>query len=86
MDIGLMITILDRVELYDVMKFYEKNNITPVITMLGRGTATQKQLRILGLDNTQKALIAGVIAGSEKHDFFSAQKRQWRKNTVIYFE
>ena len=24
MDIGLMITILDRVELYDVMKFYEK--------------------------------------------------------------
>ena len=76
MDVELMITILDRIELYDVMKFYEKNKIIPVITMLGRGTATQKQLRILGLDNTQKALIAGVISGGETHDFFSKAKRE----------
>lgn len=76
MDIGLMVTILDRIELYDVMKFYERNNVAPVITMLGKGTATEKQLRVLGLDNMQKALIAGVISGSEKHEFFMRAKRE----------
>jgi hypothetical protein len=40
MDVSLVITIHDRIELYDLMKFYESKNVTPVVTMLGRGTAT----------------------------------------------
>ena len=45
MDVSLVITIHDRIELYDLMKFYESKNVTPVVTMLGRGTATEKQDR-----------------------------------------
>ena len=56
MDVSLVITIHDRIELYDLMKFYESKNVTPVVTMLGRGTATEKQLHLLGLEAMQKAL------------------------------
>ena len=47
MDVSLVITIHDRIELYDLMMFYERKNVAPVINMLGRGTATQNQLSIL---------------------------------------
>ena len=47
MDISLVITIHDRIELYDLMMFYERKNVAPVITMLGRGTATENQLSAL---------------------------------------
>ena len=77
MDISLVITIHDRIELYDLMKFYERKNVTPVITMLGRGTATQNQLSILGLEPMQKALIAGVISGKEIPGFFKDAKKEF---------
>ena len=75
MDVSLIITIHDRIELYDLMKFYERKNVTPVITMLGRGTATQNQLQILGLEPMQKALIAGVVSGKEIRGFFKEAKK-----------
>ena len=77
MDVSLIITIHDRIELYDLMKFYERKNVTPVITMLGKGTATTSQLRILGLEAMQKALIAGVISGKEIRDFFKEAKKEF---------
>lgn len=77
MDVSLIITIHDRIELYDLMQFYEKKNVAPVITMLGRGTATKKQLRLLGLEDYQKALIAGVISGKELHGFFKEAKKEF---------
>lgn len=77
MDISLVITIHDRIELYDLMMFYERKNVAPVITMLGRGTATQNQLSILGLEPVQKALIAGVISGKEMPEFFKEAKKEF---------
>ena len=77
MDISLVITIHDRIELFDLMMFYERKNVAPVITMLGRGTATEKQLRILGLEPMQKALIAGVISGKEIPGFFKEAKKEF---------
>ena len=77
MDVSLVITIHDRIELYDLMMFYERKNVAPVITMLGRGTATQNQLSILGLEPMQKALIAGVISGKEIPDFFKEAKKEF---------
>ena len=77
MDISLVITIHDRIELYDLMMFYERKNVAPVITMLGRGTATQNQLNILGLEPVQKALIAGVISGKEMPEFFKEAKKEF---------
>lgn len=77
MDISLVITIHDRIELYDLMKFYERKNVTPVITMLGRGTATENQLHLLGLEAMQKALIAGTISGKEIPDFFKEAKKEF---------
>lgn len=77
MDVSLVITIHDRIELYDLMKFYERKNVTPVVTMLGRGTATQNQLSILGLEPMQKALIAGVISGKETPGFFKEAKKEF---------
>ena len=77
MDISLVITIHDRIELYDLMMFYERKNVAPVITMLGRGTATENQLSILGLEPMQKALIAGVISGKEIPGFFKEAKKEF---------
>lgn len=77
MDIHLIITIHDRIELYDLMMFYKSKNVTPVLTMLGRGTATENQLRKLGLEDVQKALIAGVISGKEVRDFFKDAKKEF---------
>lgn len=77
MDISLVITIHDRIELYDLMMFYERKNVAPVITVLGRGTATQNQLSILGLEPVQKALIAGVISGKEMPEFFKEAKKEF---------
>ena len=77
MDISLVITIHDRIELYDLMMFYERKNVAPVITMLGRGTATENQLNILGLEPMQKALIAGVISGKEIPGFFKEAKKEF---------
>lgn len=81
MDVSLVITIHDRIELYDLMKFYESKNVTPVVTMLGRGTATEKQLHLLGLEAMQKALIAGVISGKEIPDFFKDAKRIYDRHS-----
>ena len=77
MDISLVITIHDRIELYDLMMFYERKNVAPVITMLGRGTATENQLSALGLEPMQKALIAGVISGKEIPGFFKEAKKEF---------
>ena len=77
MDISLVITIHDRIELFDLMMFYERKNVAPVITMLGRGTATENQLSILGLEPMQKALIAGVISGKEIPGFFKEAKKEF---------
>ena len=77
MDISLVITIHDRIELFDLMMFYERKNVAPVITMLGRGTATENQLNILGLEPMQKALIAGVISGKEIPGFFKEAKKEF---------
>ena len=77
MDISLVITIHDRIELFDLMMFYERKNVAPVITMLGRGTATENQLSILGLEPMQKALIAGVISGKEIPGFFKEARKEF---------
>ena len=77
MDISLVITIHDRIELFDLMMFYERKNVAPVITMLGRGTATENQLSALGLEPMQKALIAGVISGKEIPGFFKEAKKEF---------
>ena len=77
MDISLVITIHDRIELFDLMMFYERKNVAPVITMLGRGTATENQLNILGLEPMQKALIAGVISGKDIPGFFKEAKKEF---------
>ena len=76
MHISLVITILNRNKLSEISSFYDKNNVGPVITMLGRGTATKGQLRLLGLEEEPKALIAGVIAGDEISSFFKKAKRE----------
>ena len=74
---SLVLTIHDRIELYDLMMFYERKNVAPVITMLGRGTATENQLSALGLEPMQKALIAGVISGKDIPGFFKEAKKEF---------
>ena len=76
MDLSLVITILNRSRLSEITPFYENNNVSPVLTMLGRGTATKGQLRLLGLEESPKALIAGVISGKEIPQFFKKAKRE----------
>ena len=76
MNINLLITILNRGNLSRIRSLYEKNGISPLIMMLGSGTATPGQLRMLGLDASEKALIAGVINGSETHSFFNKAKKE----------
>lgn len=74
MDISLVITILNRSKLVEITSFYEKNNVNPLLTMLGRGTATPGQLRLRGLKDSQKAVVAGVISGKEIRSFFRKAK------------
>lgn len=77
MVLSLVITILDRNLLSKITSFYEESEVTPVVTMLGRGTATKGQLRLMGLEESPKALIAGVISGKETHAFFKKAKREF---------
>ena len=76
MDINLVITILNRSRLHNIRLLYERNNLTPLITMLGNGTATPSQLGVLGLDASEKALIAAMAQGSEINTFFKQAKRE----------
>lgn len=76
MNINLLITILNRGNLKKARALYEKNEISPLIMILGSGTATPGQLRTLGLDASEKALIAGVIEGSRIHSFFNKAKKE----------
>ena len=76
MDLSLVITILNRNNLGKISGFYEDNNVSPVLTMLGKGTATPGQLRRLGLEEAQKAIIVGAISGKEIPQFFKKAKRE----------
>ena len=60
MELYYVMTILDRSRRAEQEKIYESLGLKAVLTMFGRGTATQEHLSMRGLHPTEKAVMATV--------------------------
>ena len=60
MELYYVLTILDRKKRTAQEKIYQSLGLRFSQTMMGRGTATQEHLSILGLNPTEKAITATI--------------------------
>lgn len=67
-DVNLLITITKRSDTEEFIKFYNKNDIAVIYTMVADGTARLRTLNLLGLEQTEKA-VHFLIASGEKTRF-----------------
>ena len=59
----LMTTIADRKRLPDFMSVYEEHRLRVNMVALGRGTATDETMDLLGLDSSEKAVCFSFVSG-----------------------
>ena len=64
----LMITITNRVASRRFAEFYQRFGASQILSVLGRGTASDDTLSMLGLEATEKAALFSVVT-PEKRDF-----------------
>ena len=64
----LMITITNRVASRRFVEFYQSFGASQILSALGRGTASDDTLSMLGLEATEKAALFSVVT-PEKRDF-----------------
>ena len=61
--ICLLIAILSRDKLPQLLKIYQENHLEVDLISLGRGTATNEILNVLGLDSAEKAVCFSFVTG-----------------------
>ncbi len=76
MELNFVITILDRARKEEMTGLLHKQQVTMVLTMLGRGTATHEQLNLYGLEATEKAVICTVATGEQTRQILRSAKRR----------
>ena len=64
----LMITITNRVASRRFVEFYQRFGASQILSALGRGTASDDTLSMLGLEATEKAALFSIVT-PEKRDF-----------------
>lgn len=64
----LMITITNRVASRRFVEFYQRFGTSQILSALGRGTASDDTLSMLGLEATEKAALFSIVT-PEKRDF-----------------
>lgn len=69
-DVNLVITITKRSDVEDFVKFYNKNEIPVVYTMVADGTARLRTLNLLGLEQTEKAVHMLIASGEKTRKLF----------------
>ena len=76
MELYYTITVTDRERSTAVARLYESAGVHEPLTVLGRGTATSRQLDVYGLAATEKALVCGVADGAQAAHLFRLGRRQ----------
>ncbi len=76
MELNFVITILDRARKEEMTTLLHKQQVTMVLAMLGRGTATHEQLNLYGLEATEKAVICTVATGEQTRQILRSAKRR----------
>ena len=76
MELNFVITILDRARKEEMTTLLHKQQVTMVLTLLGRGTATNEQLNLYGLEATEKAVICTVVTGEQTRQILRSAKRR----------
>lgn len=76
MELYYVIAITDRDRSDKMGALYRSAGLHMILTTLGKGTATNEQLSLLGLDATDKAVISAVADGDEAKQLLTAAKRR----------
>lgn len=63
-ELYLMVTITNRNMLPKFLSFYQERNMEISLIMLGKGTANSEMLDYFGLEDSEKAVIFGVVTDS----------------------
>lgn len=76
MELNFVVTILDRVRNKELAALYKREGAKMTFSMLGRGTATSKQLLTNGLTATEKVVIATAADADATKQLMRTAKRQ----------
>lgn len=76
MELYYTVTVTDRDRSAAVARLYESAGVHEPLTVLGRGTATSRQLDVYGLAATEKALVCGVADAAQAAHLFRLGRRQ----------
>lgn len=61
----MMMSIVDRTRLPEFAALFQEGGVEMNFVALGRGTATSEHLNLLGLDDSEKAVILSVVTGEK---------------------
>lgn len=76
MELYYVIAVTDRVKAESMSALYRDAGLHMVLSMLGRGTATDEHLSIYGLDTSEKAVISAVASADEAALLLKNAKRR----------
>ena len=62
MELYYVLSIVDRNRAKEMQEIYENLQLSVVLTLLGKGTATSEHLSLYDLSETEKAILDGTFA------------------------
>ena len=76
MILNFVMTILDRPRAEEMIQLCREHDAALTLTMLGRGTATNEQLDLYGLESAEKAIVCTFAGEEQTAKLLKAAKRR----------
>lgn len=76
MELYTVLTIVDRAKAAKAQKLYSALSLPLVLTLLGRGTATARQLSLYGLEATEKALLLSIASAEQVRQLLRSARQK----------